>query len=249
MVAAVAAAGALTALSASQASTPVPPAATGALASVSYPADGSCALPKGFSPSVISVGLVPTVTKFAVNESQCSGNENSLTWELRVTGFDVDVDQDAALAVFDPLRLHNIDATLPGSVDVRGSQPGYGAGQTVYPDGLHVLRQTTMLTTFKAPASAASGAKFTVSGHFYVADWDTNTYDSYGGHTLSIRGGDKSAGTSSVLTTARTASDGTFSATITMPNSHEQGPYKFSVTYGGYGYAAPSEYDFTVDET
>jgi hypothetical protein len=162
----------------------------------------------------LSLGTTPRRIKFALELRQ--SNEDGATCP-KVTAFElfagsgvgdggnrnlyVHVSNRSPFAVIDSDGLANTDAGKPFNVLVRYTA---GGSNRYYGSTLNARRATTFASSFDAkPEPVQEGAPISLSATLMRANWDTQTFQRYGGRVLQYQNRDNAGGPYVVRSTRR----------------------------------------------
>jgi hypothetical protein len=194
-----------------------------------------------FAPGLVPVGENPTMAVFGVgvNDVACADMSG---WRLRIPDLDVDVDDAAPAAAFDPDRLANRDAGVLASVDVRTTSVDDGAAQTIFPYAFRLVRNTGWGTTASiSPTRIKPGGRIHATGTVFLVNWDTVRYDRYASRHVSVQWRLAPGYIVDTVATGRADARGNVSLHAQNPPGPPRGQSGyFRLHYGGNSIAGPS---------
>jgi hypothetical protein len=193
-------------------------------------ADVPCTI-ANFSPRSAVVGLTPIVKTFSVDTSDCPVD----SWTVSTSGYDFFVYPGGPQETFNPYS--NSEAGAKDVIVTAVSYTdGYTETQKVFPNGFHLLRNTTwQRRTFNAgPEPVKKGARLSIKGRLLVADWTNHKYVPYARRTIAVQ---FRTGTGRYTTVGYAKTDTAGWVRTTVP-AKATGYWR--VSYGGDRVASPS---------
>jgi hypothetical protein len=172
----------------------------------------------------VVVGLSPTIRTFGVSTSGCHRS----AWKLHTTDHSVYASGTDPQNTFVPYGFLNSDAG-PHDVVVSADTGVRGSQDRVFLRGFLLKRNSTWQSkSFNAsPEPVRKGRAISIKARLLIANWNTDSYTAYGARTIAIQFRTPT-GSYSTVKTAKTASTGWLSTTVT---AGQTGVWR--VVYGG----------------